>query len=372
MEVKEVNDQTSQQAFLNVCKEIYRGDPSYVRPLDNEIESIFDPTKNAFFEEGEAKRWVLYDDRRVIGRIAAFINDGKVKSLNKYIGGIGFFECIDDEHAAHLLFDVAVAWLRKHDIAEIDGPINFGENNNYWGLLTEGFVQPAYGMNYNPPYYKSLFESYGFEPLYEQYTNHFDLQKPLPDRFRKIVKKVLNNEQYYFEHFKPGDADKYIRDFTEIYNSAWVDHEGFQPIKEDYIRLNFEQMKPVMVPEMIWFAYAKCEPVGFVVTLPDANQIIKHLNGKMNVWSIIKFLWFKYTGAIDRVRVIIMGIKPEYRRKGLESGLVVKSFDAMKSMKLYKTAELSWVGDFNPAMMALYKASGAAFGKKHITYRKRL
>lgn len=370
MQTIEVNDADTRKQFLNICETIYKDDKAYVRPLDDEIEAIFDPHQNAFFKNGIAKRWILKDNDQVIGRIAAFINYNKTANCNKPAGGIGFFECVHNQNAAYYLFDTAKEWLQEKNMKAMDGPVNPGENNNYWGLLVDGFTQPAYGMNYNPPYYKELFEKYGFETLYEQYTNHFDICKPLPARFRNILNRVIKNENYQFEPFKISAFEKYVNDFVDIYNSAWAHHENFQPINPDYVRNSFEQMKPVMEPEMIWFAYVNKKPAGFIVAVPDANQVIKHLNGQMNLWSKVKFMWYKKKGVINKVRVIAMGIKPEYQKKGIESGLIVKAFDAVKTLGHYQQAELSWVGDFNPDMLALHKASGATFGKKHVTYRK--
>ena len=129
-------------------------------------------------------------------------------------------------------------------------------------------------------------------------------------------------------------------------------------------------MKSIIDEKLIWFVYADNTPAGFVIALPDCNQIIKHLNGKFGFWEKLKFYYLKKIGTMDRVRVIIMGIVPEYQRRGLESGLIVKLSESINTMGNYREGELSWVGSFNPAMIALHKASGATFGKKHITYRK--
>ncbi|HBH25581.1 MAG TPA: N-acetyltransferase [Cytophagales bacterium] len=370
MQITVVDDRDTINSFHEVNKLVYANDPNFVMPLRQEIEDIFNPKANPFFEHGKAIRWILKNENEVIGRVAAFINFEKAGGFDVPTGGMGFFECIDDMEAAFLLFDTCEKWLSEQGMEAMEGPINFGENNNYWGLLVEGFIPPSMGMNYNPPYYTRFFQAYGFEEEYSQYTNHFDINKPLPERFRKIVTRVFDNPSNRFEHFKPAEIDRFIDDFVEIYNKAWVHHENFKAIQPEYVRLSFEQMKPIMVPEMIWFAYVDGKPAGFMVSVPDANQIIRHLDGKLNWWSKLKFLWYKWNHAIDRVRVIIMGVCPEYQKKGIESGLIVKAFDKVKEMGGYREAELSWVGSFNPAMMSIHKASGATLGKKHVTMKK--
>jgi len=370
MKIEEVQSKKQERSFLDLPASIYQSDNAYVRPLNSELKKTFSHRHNSFFDHGTAKRWLLIHREQVIGRIAAFIDFRKIQDVDVPAGGIGFFECISDQSAANQLFETARKWLSEHEMMAMEGPINFGENNNYWGLLVEGFTQPAYGMNYNPPYYQQLFENYGFARIYQQFTNHLDITRPLPTRFRNIVDRVLSNGHYDFRKIEVSNLDRFISDFTTIYNDAWAHHENFQCLTESYVRYSFEQMRAVLVPEMIWFAYVDGAPAGFIVAMPDLNQILTKLNGKMNIFSQLKFLWHKRKGTIDRVRVIIMGIRPAYRKKGIESGLIVKAFDAVKKLQRYREAELSWVGDFNPEMMAIHKASGATFGKKHITYRK--
>ncbi len=158
MKLTEVKSKADKTAFLDVARIIYKDDVNWVCPLDNDIEAVFDPAKNNFHTHGVATSWVLRDDDgQLIGRIAAFINNEKAYQYEQPTGGCGFFECVDDKQAAYLLFDTAKTWLLQNGMQAMDGPINFGENDNFWGLLVEGFTPPSYGMNYNPPYYKAFF-----------------------------------------------------------------------------------------------------------------------------------------------------------------------------------------------------------------------
>ena len=215
MEIVEVTTDKGRKDFLDMVAGIYAGDQNYVRPLNGDIEGIFDPAENGFFKHGEITRWVLYDDHhKVIGRVAAFINDKKAHSYDQPTGGMGFFECINDQNAANKLFDTATNWLKERKMEAMDGPINFGENDRFWGLLIDGFTQPGYGMAYNPKYYQTLFEEYGFKLYYEMISNHLSLAKPFPERFTKIANWVKKKEGYRFEHFKMKEADRFAKDLV--------------------------------------------------------------------------------------------------------------------------------------------------------------
>lgn len=371
MQIIEVKDRKTIREFLQVPKLIYKNDPFWVCPLDGETESIFSPQENSFFTHGEAIRWVLKDEHgNLIGRVAAFINKNKAFTFQQPTGGMGFFESTDNRDAAFLLFDTCRDWLKARGMQAMDGPVNFGENDVNWGLLVEGFIHPGLGMNYNPPYYKDLFESYGFRFYFEQVSNHLDLTKPFPERFWKIADWIRNKPEYHFRHFTYKDAGKFIADLKDIYDTAWAFHENFTPLEEKLLMKTLEKSRPFLEEEMIWFVYHQDDPVAFLIMFPDVNQILKHLNGKLHLWNKLKFLYLKYSKTMTRARIVIMGVKPQYQRNGLESGIFWHLNEVMKKRPQYTELELSWVGDFNPKMRALHESVGAVFAKRHITYRK--
>jgi hypothetical protein len=370
MAIIEVNDKNSGERFIALPRDLYKNDPNFICPLDNDIKAIFNPALNHFHSQGICKRWLATDaSGKTIGRIAAFINYSKNKNPEFIVGGIGFFECINDDDTAFSLFNTAKDWLRKNNAKAMDGPINFGENDKYWGLLVEGFMPPSMGMNYNPPYYIEFFEKYGFIKQYDQYTNVIHLDRPFPDRFNKIAEWIANKPEYNFRHFEKRHFEKFAKDFREIYNDAWTDFEDFTPIKLETIRQSFREMKPIVDEKIIWFAYQNEEPIGFVLALPDINQILKRLHGKMNLLAKLKFLWYKKTTTISRIRFIVMGCKKKYQNKGIESGMIKKLDIEVLPRNTIKEAELAWVGDFNKRMIAIHEATGALREKVHRTYR---
>ncbi len=370
MYVTEVHDKKSAQAFLQIGKTIYKGDPNWICPLDGMIESVFDPSKNVFFTHGEATRWVLYNDKdEAIGRVGAFINREKAFNFEQPTGGMGFFECINDQTAANFLFETCKAWLTECGMEAMDGPINFGENDNFWGLLVEGFMPQSFGMNYHHPYYQNFFESWGFRPYFEQVTNHLDLRKPFPERFWKIADWIRQRPGYEFRHFTWKDSNKFIKDLKTIYDDAWQFHENFTPISAVDLYKTLEEIKAIMDEEFIWFVYNNDEPIAFLIMIPDANEMFRHFNGKITLLGKLKFWYLKKKDIFTRGRITVMGIRPKFQKSGVESGIFWHLDKVMKRRPNYTELELSWVGDFNPKMQQLHAAIGGAFAKRHITYR---
>ena len=372
MRIEEVSPKKGQKDFLNVERLLNANDPNWVCPLDSDIKAVFDPAQNPFFTHGTAQRWVLYNaQNKPIGRVAAFINHKKAEHNNMPTGGMGFFQCIDNQQAANLLFEQCVQWLKAQGMQAMLGPINFGENDNYWGLLVEGFISPSYGMNYNPPYYQALFENFGFVKQYEQITNLLNLVEPLPERVSKIAQWVIKKPHIEMVQYQNHRFDQLVQDFMYIYNEAWQHNENFTPLKLEYVKKSFKQLRPVMDGSLICFAYVNKEPAGFLIAAPDVNQAFKYFNGKLNLWNKLRFLWLKRQKVMNRVRIIIMGVVPKFQKLGLESALTYSAFytTAKTHKHKYVEAELSWVGDFNEQMIAVHKAVGAKPGKKHFTYK---
>jgi hypothetical protein len=371
MILTEVSDNKSRKDFFRVPRILYRGDPFWVCPLDIEIESIFDPSSNKLFRDGDARRWVLSDPKgSLIGRIAAFYNRSQAGRNKQPTGGCGFFECINDQTAANLLFDTAKSWLADQGMEAMDGPINFGSNNNHWGLLIDGFTHPGYGMPYNFPYYRELFENYGFKIYFTQYSYHIDTTRKFPERFYKIAEWVAKKPEFTFKHASLAEADKYVKDIIQVFNQAWADFkEDFLPMDEEDLASDLKQAKAIVDEDLIWFVYHNGEPVCFYIIFPDVNQIIKHFNGKMNLLNKLRFLYYKKTKKMTRCRAVAAGVIPRFRNAGLESGIFKHLEGPFKKKHWITEVELSWVGDFNPKMRSMYEAVGGELAKKHLTMR---
>lgn len=365
MEVIVVNDASSESEFIQFPKDLYKNDPEWVSPLDNDIRSIFDPKKNNYFLIGNAKRWIIKKDQVVVGRIAAFYKKENLEST----GGIGFFECINNQAISNILFDTAQKWLRDNHCGYMEGPINFGEKDKFWGLMVQGYKNPSYQENYNFPYYKFLFEKYGFIKVFEQTTSEISTVDFKFERFYKLSERVFKNQNYHYKHFKMSKISEFSEDFIHIYNKAWSKRPDFIPITKLKIESTLKSLKPIMIEEAIWFVYANNEPAGFYVNVLDVNQIFKHLHGRMNWINKLKFLYYRHFKKITRVRGIVFGVIPQYQNLGLETGLIIKFYESMRQKyPQFTHAELSWIGDFNPKMHSLFEALGAKTTKIHYTY----
>ena len=371
MQIVPVHTKKQIKAFMDFPRKLYRNDPYYVVQFDSEINSAFDNRINPYFAHGDAVRWIVKDDRgETVGRIAAFYDTDKDEADYVKSGGCGYFESINDQQVASLLFDTAKAWLEQNGYEAMTGPINFGENDTNWGCLVQGFLPQGLGMTYNLPYYRDLFENYGFQLYYRQLAFHLDLKKQFPERFWKIAEWINHRDGYSYRHFDLKKTAQFVDDTVAIYNQAWSKlRKDYTPLDPASLYDEFRKIKSIIDPEMIWYAYHNNEPIAFFIFLPDANQIFRHLNGKLHLLNKMRFQYLKRKNTITRARGTVAGVVPKYQNSGVESGIFYQLRKVMDRKPHYTEFELSWVGDFNPKMISLYLATGATHTKTHFTYR---
>ena len=370
MQLITVNDFLTAQQFLQVAVILYKDDPNWIRPLDKDIEEVFDIKRNKAFRFGEVQRWLLINEQgKLIGRIAAFVNKKyKNKGDDVTVGGIGFFDCINNQQAANFLLDNAKQWLQQKGMEAMDGPINFGERDRWWGLVTQGFNEPLYCMNYNPPYYKDLFENYGFKPFFHQICFGLHPKAPLTQKMFERHAKFDTDPDFSSKHIQKDQLEKFADDFTTVYNKAWAGHGGLKQMAKEQVILLFKQMKPVMDERIIWFAYHKNEPIAMFVNLPDLNQWFKHLNGKFGLLQKLKFLWIKKFKPNKKFSGIVFGVVPDYQGKGIDAYIVVESAKLIQTPAVsYTEYEMQWIGDFNPKMINIAESLGETFRSRNLT-----
>jgi hypothetical protein len=370
MQLIEVTDRSLEREFIKVNVEVNRNDPNYIRPLDKDIRNIFDPSKNKALRHAEHIRWLLKDNGRYIGRVAAFVNK-KYKNRGDEIpiGGMGLFDCIDDQQAANMLFDASKNWLASKGMQAMDGPINLGERDRWWGLLVEGFSPPSYCTNYNPPYYRKLYEAYGFRKFFNQYCYALHVKDPLQPKFFERHAQVSQIPGMRACHIDKKNLEKYAQDFATIYNKAWAGHGGLKELSKEIVMKMFAQMKPVMDERIVWFVYHNEEPIALWVNIPDLNQWFKYLNGRFDLWGKLKFLFIKATKKCNKFTGIVFGVVPEWQGKGVDSYMIVEGSFVIQPARLYDEYELQWIGDFNPKMINIALSLGTYVSRKLITYR---
>jgi hypothetical protein len=369
----EISSKKDIRDFHDLPASINRGDSNWIKPLFKDIESIFHPSSNTLFRSGEAIRWLLRDETgNAVGRVAAFYSKKIASAHGEQVGGMGFFECINNIEAAAMLFDACRNWLEEKGMTMMEGPVNFGDRDRWWGLLVDGFIPPNYCMPYNPPYYRELFESYGFRNYFEQYTYHMPVDDSRLDAvIREKAERVFSNPDYTFRYMPLKELREISRNFMIVYNKGWARFPGVKTISEGHAKLILKSIRPVLDEKLLWFGFYRDEPVCFFIMLPEVNQIVRHLNGKLNHVGRLKFLWYRYVrNELTKAFGLIFGIVPEHQRKGVEGALIM-SFArlAMSDRFPYKELEFNWIGDFNPSMMHLLDQIGAKIIKTHITFR---
>jgi hypothetical protein len=371
MQLIEVNTPSLVKDFVEINALLNQSYPNYIRPLDKDVINLFEPAKNKFLKEGKAIRWVLKNEAgRYIGRIAAFTHPKYLNKGDKQpTGCFGFFDCIDDDAAAHLLFDAAKNWLQQQGMEAMDGPVNLGERDRWWGLTLESKDPPLYGMHFHPPFYKRLFENYGMQVFYYQNCWFRKVADPLDQRFFTAHQKIASRGGFTAEMVKKNNLEKYAKDFVTIYNSAWASHEGNKEMPLDTAVKIFNAMKPVMDEKIAWFAYYKGDPVAMYINLPDLNEIFRKFNGRFGLLEKLRFLWFKKFTGFTKMVGIIFGVVPRFQGLGVDYFLIIEAAKIIQRDTRYYCSELQWQGDFHPKMNNISKNLGFTQSRLLATYR---
>jgi hypothetical protein len=373
MKIIEVTSQQTARQFLQVPVLLYKNDPNWIRPLNKDIDDVFDKEKNKAFRFGEITRWILVTkDGALIGRIAAFINSKyKNKGDDVPVGGIGFFECIQDQAAAALLFDTAKEWLQLKGMEAMDGPINFGERDRWWGLVTKGFNAPLYCMNYNPPYYQALFENYGFNSFYNQVCFAYDPKKKLSDKIFERHNALAANPAFSCKTIHKKQLDKFAADFATVYNKAWAGHGGLKQLSVEQVKLMFKKMKPVIDEKIVYFAYHNEEPIAMFLNLPDLNQYFKYMNGRFGLLQKLYFVLLQKFKPAKKFTGLVFGVVPEWQGHGVDAYLIGECSKIIQVPAApYDAYEMQWIGDFNPKMINVAENFGDTYRTRNlVTYR---
>ena len=368
----EVNDKKRRKEFLLLPVRLYKDEENWIRPLDKDVEKVFDPNINKSFRNGECIRWLLTDGSgETVGRVAAFYDKKIARNNEQLTGGMGFFECINDKEAAFILFDACREWLAGKGMEAMDGPVNFGDRERWWGLLVDGFSEPNYCMPWNYGYYKDFFEEYGFKNYFNQYTFRRKVSvEGIHPTIMEKAQRVFSNPDFSFRQIDRKNLEKAANDFRIIYNQAWVKHSGVKEITKTHAMALLQSFKPIMDQRLIWFAYHKDDPIGFYIMIPEINQIVKHLNGNLNLIGKIKFMYHKWRKTCNKAYGVIFGVVPHFQGKGIEGGMIMAFADiATKPGFQYNDLELNWIGDFNPAMLKLANQLAFKVIKTHVTWR---
>jgi hypothetical protein len=370
--VKVVETKEDIKLFHLLPYKIYKNDPNWIPHVKQEVEQVFNCRKNKYFNHGFCIRWIARNqNNEITGRIAAFVNEKKAYTFKQPTGGIGFFECINDYALACSLFDTAKTWLISKNMAAMDGPVNFGENNKFWGLMIDNFdFPPYYGQNYNPPWYKTFFQSYGFKIYFNQLVYHRLVDKELPLKYQQKSAAILKDASYSIKSMDKKHLLKYAEDFRTIYNAAWVTHDNFKEMSGEMAISIFRHAKPIIDNKLVCFVYFENNPVAFCLCIPDINPIIRRLKGNLSFFGKLKFLFYKIFVPLTRMNGVAFGVHPNFQHKGIEGAIFADLAKRLQGRSSYREVVTTWVGDFNPKMQHIFEEMGFTIKSKLATYRK--
>jgi hypothetical protein len=366
-EVIEVKSSKDLNDFIKLPFFLYSKDPFYIPPLVKEMQKQFSG-RNPFFLHATAQYFLAKRDGKPAGRIAAIINRRHVEYHNEKAGFFGFFESENTQGIASALLDKVSEKLSDQGMEIMRGPMSFSTNEEC-GSLIDGFdSSPMLMTPYNPPYYNELIERYGMKKAKDLYAYIIDAPEELPKKIHRVA-DIASKSGISVRPIDKKNFNSDMRIFQEVYNSAWAKNWGFIPLTDEETVYLGNNLKPVAVPEMTVVAEKAGEPVGFMGLLPDFNFVLKHMKGKMNPASIIKAMY--YSRKIKDLRLLLLGIKSEYRNRGVDALLFREGFKGVKKGG-YKRVEFSWILEDNIPIQRLIEMIGGRLYKKYRIYEKTL
>ncbi|HEX9507576.1 MAG TPA: N-acetyltransferase [Myxococcales bacterium] len=354
-------------AFIRFPYSLYRNDPNWVPPLLMERKDFLNPKKNPWFEFGRVELFLARRRGEVIGRIAA-VNDPHYNEFHgTKLGFFGMFECVDDPGAARGLFEAASSWNRARGFEQMMGPVNFSTNYEC-AVLVEGFdAPPCVMMAYNPRYYPALYEACGFNKAKDLWAWDLSAASTPPEKVVRIAEKLRSHHGVVVRPVNVKDFAGEVRRVKEIFNSAWEKNWGFVPLTDAEFDHIAKEMKPLIVPDLMLIAEVKGEPVAFSLTLPDANAALKVANGRLTQLGLPIGLVKLMLAArkIKRLRLITLGIREGFRRRGIDAILYL---DTLKNAHRlgYHGGEISWTLEDNHLVNRAIESMG---GRKYKVYR---
>ena len=354
LRVRAARDRRDLKRFIDLPYRLHARDPVWVPPLRRDVELLLSRTRNPFFEHADAEYFLAERDGQVVGRIAAISNRLHNETHADRVGFFGFFESIEDQAVANALLEAAADWCRKHDHDVLRGPASFSVNDEC-GLLVEGFdTPPALMMPHNPRYYISLVERAGFTKAKDLWVYQGGTEEryvPVPERLARGTELIRQRQGITLRSLHMKDFQGEVERIKELYNAAWEKNWGFVPMTEHEIDHLAEQFKPVVIPDLVPMAEKDGKLIGFGIALPDLNVVFRrHRSGRLFP-MILDLLWSLWMKRIRRARILLLGVHPEYRGKGIDAMLYHWIWTKSGERRIY-WGEAGWILEDNPAMNA--------------------
>ncbi|NIM99259.1 MAG: hypothetical protein GTO24_14615 [candidate division Zixibacteria bacterium] len=354
--------------FIKFPWQVYKDDPYWVPPLIMERKEFLNKEKNPFFKHAEVVLYLARREGQTVGRIAGIVNHNHIEFHQEKAGFFGLFECERHYEVTKALLDSVRGWLKARGMQIMRGPANFSSNED-WGLLLEGFDSPpVIMMPYNPSYYLELVESYGMTKAKDLYAYFIDETLPTPERVVRMAESIKKKVGVTVRNVDMKDFKGEVKRIKQIYNSAWSKNWGFIPMTDKEFDHLAKNLKQIVDPHMVFIAEVNNKPAGFSLALPDFNQVLAKLNGRLFPLGIFKLFWHtKVRNKIDGVRIITMGVVPKYQRRGIDTVFYAETYN-VGVKRGYKWAEMSWVLEDNVLMNRTLELLGAKVYKKYRIY----
>jgi len=360
--VRPVEGKRDVRRFIKLLWKIYRDDPNWVPPLLMDRRKILDTAHNPFYKHADIALFLAEKDGDLVGRIAGIVNHAHNKEHEENVGFYGFFESVNDQSVANSLFDAARRWLRSKGVTAMRGPANPSVNDD-WGLLVEGFdLPPVFMMPYNPHYYVDLHETYGLKKLKDLYAYKLSKDRVFTEKFVRVAEAMKERQGLAIRTINMDDFENDAKRIKALYNSAWSRNWGAVPMTDEEFDYLANDLKKVVVPELVLIAELKGEPIGFALTLPDLNIALKHNRHGWLIPGFIRLLLHKK--KINWVRIITLGVVPEHLRSGAAAILFYET--GRRGVTLgYPFGEASWVLEDNVMMNRAAEFMNAELYKKY-------
>ena len=372
LKIRVVENKKDLSDFIQLPWKIYKDDKNWVPPLISERKDFFNPGKNPFYKHADVVLFLAEKDKKIVGRIAGLVNFKHIETHQEKAGFFGFFESIEDFEVAKKLLDEVKDWLGSKGMELIRGPMNFSINDEL-GFLLEGFdFPPVFMMTYNPKYYLDFMEKYGMVKAKDLYAFYMEKSIQPPERFKRIAELVRKKKNIVVRKLNLNDFEGEIEKIKTIYNLAWSENWGAIPMTDEEFEHLAKDFKKIVDPDLVFIAEVDGEPAGFSMALPDINQLLIKLNGRLFPFGIFKLLWFtKLHKIIDGLRLLTMGVIHKYQKRGIDTVFYIDTYtNGVK--KGYKWAEMSWNLEDNFLINHALETFGAKLYKKYRIYEMKI
>lgn len=369
VKIQEIEDKKGLKNFIKVPWDLYQSDPNWVPPLKGQLLKTLNGKNNPLFMCGPHTFFMALRDERPVARVMVGINEKLNREKKKKEGYISLFESINDEYTAFSLLEKAQEWLRKRGVETVVGPVSPTNGDDNRGLLVKGFDGPPVLMNsYNPKYYPELFEKFGFTKDIDLYAYYFDSSNLPVERYSKVVKYAMKKFNFQIDRFNVKNIDREIKDIKKVLDVAMPESwQHLTPPSLDEVHAEFNSLKKFMDPDLVYIARAGDEPIGFVVALPDYNQVLKKLNGRLFPIGALKFLWYKR--KINGVRIFVQFVVPKFHNKAV-NGAIFYQLMLRGREKGYLYGEGSTIAEMNKESIRSVEGAGGKLYRIYRLYRK--